>query len=399
MNSLDTLVLILLILGAVVQVWLHIRETMFLRVLNEQGELEEKSISYRIAGLWMTVTSIVVQTVFVTGMIFGGGLSWMQSFWSGQPTPVADALLLLSIVMAWAVVRRIMVGVRIWSVERRFGFSRQTPFLFAKDTLFQGFLLFLVTLGIGGIGIIALEAWGVWGWGALWLVWTVFTLLHTWLYPVLIAPLFNDFNNPNDATLVDEVRQLGDRAGIQVGKVLVMDGSKRSSHGNAHVAGLGATKRVVLLDTLFDFLTREEILSVLAHELGHQKLRHIAKYKMLEAVSGALWIGVFGYTSQFTSIQYAGSGVVLAVFWMLSPLLAFWVLPLFMGLIRTFEYQADSVAVSLGYGDALGSALIKLNNHNAAPPSSEPLYARVYHSHPMLSKRLRALSGETGRVS
>lgn len=395
MNRVETLILVLLVLSAVVQVWLHVREMTFLRARQGQSELDEKTAPYRIAGLKVSTAHIIIQLIFVVGLAFGGGLSWLHSIWSAKTDLSGDLAVLLCVVLGWAAVRRTIVGVRLWGVERRFGFSNQTPFLFAKDTLFQGGLLFAGTLVIGGTGIFALQEWGLMGWAATWLAWTTFSLLRSWLYPLIIAPLFNVFRVPEDAALIDEIKQLANRAGTKVGKVLIMDGSTRSTHGNAHVAGLGPTKRVVLLDTLFDILTGDEILGVLAHELGHQRHRHIARYRLLEALSSAIWIGLFGYTSEFLSFQHSGSGQLLALLWLLSPLLSFWVLPFFTALIRAFEYQADNAAVDWGYGDALGNALIKLNSHNAAPLKSDPLFAWTYHSHPLLNERLavvRALS-------
>ncbi len=392
MTLLETLVLALLIFSAAVQTWLHSREIRFLRAGQDQPDLDEKTASYRIAGLKVSAASILIQTVFVIVLVFGGGLPWLQTIWTGGAGPIVDIAFLVCVVLALAAVRRSIVAFRVWGVERRFDFSNQTAFLFIKDTLFQGILLFALTLVIGGGALFALERWGLMGWAAIWLMWTAFGLLRTWLYPLVIAPLFNDFSSPENVGLVDKVKQLGNRAGTKVGKVLIMDGSRRSSHGNAHVAGLGTTKRVVLLDTLFNILTLEEILGVLAHELGHQKHSHIAKYRSLEALASAIWIGVFGYASGFLVFQHFGPGQALALMWMLTPLLIFWVQPFFSALIQSFEYQADTAAVQLGYGEALGSALIKLNSHNAATPRSEPLFAWAYHSHPMLGKRLKALS-------
>jgi len=239
--------------------------------------------------------------------------------------------------------------------------------------------------------------WWLWAWGA----WVGFNLVLLVLYPTLIAPLFNKFTPLADDALRQRVQALMQRCGFAAKGLFVMDGSRRSAHGNAYFTGLGASKRVVFFDTLLQRLTPPEVEAVLAHELGHFSRRHVQKRMvMIFAVSlGAL--ALLGWLAGQSGF-YAGLGVALnlaapndalalLLFSLALPPFAVFLSPLMAMLSRRHEFEADAYATAQADGGALASALIKLHEDNASTLTPDPLYARFYYSHPPAAERLAAL--------
>jgi STE24 endopeptidase len=229
-----------------------------------------------------------------------------------------------------------------------------------------------------------------------------FNLLLMVAYPLVIAPMFNKFEPLADETVNARVRSLMDRCGFAAKGLFVMDGSKRSAHGNAYFTGLGAAKRVVFFDTLLKKLTPGEVEAVLAHELGHFKHQHVKQRLVLMFVASLAGLALLGWLSNqawfFTAfgvvphLAVAHDALALLLFMLVVPVYGSVVAPLLAQMSRRHEFQADAYASAQSSGADLASALLKLHEDNAATLTPDPLYVRFYYSHPPASERLAALA-------
>jgi STE24 endopeptidase len=289
-----------------------------------------------------------------------------------------------------------------FGIEARFGFNRMTWKLWLADAA-KGIALAAVI----GLPLLALVLWiiaasGTLWWLWAWAAWASVNLIALVVYPTLIAPLFNRFEPLADKPLEERVRALMTRAGFAAKGLFVMDGSRRSAHGNAYFTGFGAARRVVFFDTLLARLAPAEVEAVLAHELGHFKLGHIVR--RIAAMLGAALVlfAAFGYLAG-QSWFYTGLGVrpalgvpndalALILLMFVAPVFGSFIAPLFAGLSRRHEFEADAWAARHADGQALASALLKLHEDNASTLTPDPVYARFYYSHPPAVERLAALS-------
>ena len=292
--------------------------------------------------------------------------------------------------------------VSTFRIEQQFGFNRNTWRLYLADQL-KGLLIALVIglpLAAGVLWIMGATggAWWLWAWGA----WTAFNLLVMVAYPTVIAPLFNKFEPLADDGLKTRVQALMQRCGMTAKGLFVMDGSRRSAHGNAYFTGLGAAKRVVFYDTLLATLTPPEVEAVLAHELGHFKHKHIRQRLVMMFGLSLAALALLGWLAGQPGF-YLGLGVMpnlgapndalaLLLFMAVLPVFGFFASPLMAQLSRKHEFQADAYACAQASGRDLASALLKLHKDNAATLTPDPLYVRFYYSHPPASERLAALS-------
>ena len=291
-------------------------------------------------------------------------------------------------------------------VEQRFGFNRTTPRLFVADLLKNLVVGALIGLPLAALVLwlmgTAGPLWWLWAWGA----WVGFNLLIMVVYPTVIAPLFNKFEPLADESLKARVQALMQRCGFAAKGLFVMDGSKRSAHGNAYFTGLGAAKRVVFYDTLLAKLSPAEVEAVLAHELGHFKHKHILQRIVLVFGMSLLVLALLGWLAQQPGF-YAGLGVLpniahqsgapndalaLLLLLMVVPVFGFFAAPLSAHLSRKHEFQADAYACAQADGRDLASALLKLHQDNASTLTPDPVYVRFYYSHPPASERLAALA-------
>lgn len=291
---------------------------------------------------------------------------------------------------------------RKFRLEAKFGFNRMTPKLFALDSL-KTLLLSTVL----GLPLLALVLWIManagpyWAWW-VWLSWVGFNFLILWIFPTVIAPLFNKFTPLDNPEVSERVHALAKRSGFSLNGLFVMDGSKRSAHGNAYFTGLGKARRIVFFDTLLARLNTDEIEAVLAHELGHFKHKHIIKrmlvsfglafifVQMLSWLSGQTWF----YTNLGVLPQLGrpNDALALILFSLVIPLFTFWATPLLNRLSRHDEFQADQYAARLCGAEALVSALVKLYDDNAATLTPDPAYSAFYDSHPPAVLRIQDLN-------
>ncbi len=286
-------------------------------------------------------------------------------------------------------------------IEQQFGFNRMTWKLYVVD-LVKGVLVgALIGLPIAALVLWLMQAagalWWLWAWGA----WMSFNLAILVLYPTVIAPLFNKFEPLADEALKTRVQALMARCGFKAKGLFVMDGSRRSAHGNAYFTGLGAAKRVVFFDTLLAKLSPGEVEAVLAHELGHFKHRHVIKRIALMFGASLLGFALLGWLTS-EAWFYTGLGVqpnlaapndalALLLFVLALPVFGFFVSPLFAQLSRRHEFEADAYACAQASSADLAAALLKLHEDNASTLTPDPIYVRFYYSHPPATERLAAL--------
>jgi len=285
-------------------------------------------------------------------------------------------------------------------IEQRFGFNRSTVRQFVSDLGLQWLLTLLI-----GAPVIALILWVMGAVGSYWwlLAWAILqgiSILMSWAFPTLIAPLFNKFTPLEDQALRARIETLLARCGFQSKGIFVMDGSRRSGHGNAYFTGIGSNKRIVFFDTLVESLEHEELEAVLAHELGHFKRKHVLKTLIASAVLTLIGFAVLGWLVN-ADWFYAGLGVsvhsnatALLLFMMIAPVFAGFLQPVIAYFQRKHEFEADAFAASLAQPVFLVNALVKLYRDNASTLTPDPLYSAYHYSHPPAAIRIAHLQGK-----
>lgn len=347
--------------------------------------------------------SVLFDALLLLAFTLGGGIQWLHETTSGLTgNPLLQgAALIAAVLLLQSVLEMPFDLYRTFNIEARFGFNKMTFRLYCLDALKS--LLLGVAIGLPLLlGVLWLMArmGGAW-WLYVWGVWVVFNLLLLYLYPTFIAPLFNTFEPLRDEAQKAQIEALLARCGFAASGLFVMDGSKRSAHGNAYFTGFGKTKRIVFFDTLLQRLAPQEIDAVLAHELGHFKRRHVLQRIVLTfAISlGFLWL-----LAQLLDAPwfYQGLGVhaqttasALLLFFMMLPVFTFLLHPLASAWSRRHEFEADDYAAQQTDANDLVSALVKLYQDNAKTLTPDPLYATFYESHPPAPVRIAHLQ-QTG---
>ncbi|HID48903.1 MAG TPA: M48 family peptidase, partial [Chromatiales bacterium] len=339
-------------------------------------------------------------SVLLLAWTLGGGLQLLDDLWrQWSLSPLVTGIgVLLSVLLISALLDLPITLYRTFVIEQRFGFNRTTPGVFLADLGRQLLLLLLL-----GTPLLALVLWlmqdasPLW-WLYVWAAWMGFSLFLMWAWPAFIAPLFNKFVPLNDAGLKQRIENLLQRCGFRSNGVFVMDGSKRSSHGNAYFSGLGSNKRIVFFDTLLTSLDAEEVEAVLAHELGHFKRRHIQKRILAMAGLSLVGLAILAWLMRLPEF-YTGLGVdtpstymALALFMMVMPVFSFYLQPVMAWLSRKHEFEADDYAMQQSNAATLIRALVKLYKENASTLTPDPVYSAFHDSHPPAPVRIRNLS-------
>ena len=363
-------------------------------------DVHRKAADYTVAKARLGIVDVLVDAALVLALTFGRGLDLLSLAW-GRWLELGSlahgTALLFSLFLVQAAVSLPLSIYRTFGIEQRFGFNRITPRLFVADLAKQ--TLLAVALGVP---IILAVLWlmahmgGLW-WLYAWLVLAAFSIVLQLLFPAVILPLFNKFTPLGEGELAQRLAALLARCGFQSKGLFVMDGSKRSSHGNAFFAGFGAAKRIVLFDTLVSRLEPSEVEAVLAHELGHYKLHHIVKrigLSMAMTLAGLWVLGLLLHEDWF----YAGLGVgvpgtaaALALFMLAVPPFTFFLQPIASHFSRRHEFEADAYAGSKADAAHLARALVKLYRDNAATLTPDPLHSAFYDSHPPAAVRISRL--------
>ena len=366
-------------------------------------ETHEKSVRYALARGRFARWSGVYGTGLALLVLFGGVLPWADGLARGAGAflPVPEAGGILFCLAVGAVFAVLSLPLRIYStfvLEERFGFNKTDARTFVMDRI-KGALLAVVLGAPFLYGVLWLmKATGTWWWLYVFGFVFAFQSLMLVIYPSLIAPLFNRFSPVADDSLRDAIAELAQRVGLRTSGIYTMDGSRRSGHSNAYFTGLGKAKRIVLFDTLLEQLDRRQLLSVLAHEMGHYKMRHVLKGLALSALFtlAGLWVLslLLDYAPLFRTFGLAEPAhhTALVIFSLISGPFTFWLAPFMNRISRRHEYEADGFAVRLlEDGTPLEEALLALTVNNLSNPTPHPWYSAYHDSHPATAERVEAI--------
>ncbi|HXF46384.1 MAG TPA: M48 family metallopeptidase [Burkholderiaceae bacterium] len=366
-------------------------------------EAHRKAAAYTIAKQKLGLVETGVGAIVLLALTLGGGvqaLAELLGAWLGYGYAFQLAIV-VAVVVVTSLIDLPFAWYRQFRIEQAFGFNRMTPGLFVADLVKS--VLLAATLGLPILAVVlwlmqqAGELWWVYAWA----VWIGFNALLLVIFPTVIAPLFNRFEPLRDETLAQRIQRLVERTGFASRGVFVMDGSRRSSHGNAYFTGLGRSKRIVFFDTLLARLAPPEIEAVLAHELGHFKLRHIAKRLAFSFFAGFVLFAALGWLAAepwfyqglgVTPVAGArNDGLALVLFFLVLPVFTFFFAPLASLLSRRHEFEADAFAARETKAEDLVSALVKLYEDNASTLTPDPVHSAFYDSHPPAAVRVQRL--------
>ncbi len=403
----------MLLAGVVTRLWLATRQTRHVarhrntvppEFADRIGETSHRrAADYTLARIRFDVVSLLFDSAVLVGLTLLGGLQALSELASAVASSDFVRQLLL-VGMVAALLALLDLPFTLWRqfvLESRFGFNRMTLRLFASDAA-KGVVL-AVVLGLPLLSALlwlmaeAGRYWWLWGWG----LWVVFNVCVMLLFPTVIAPMFNKFTPLADQSLAERIHALARRTGFSLNGLFVMDGSKRSAHGNAYFTGLGKNKRIVFFDTLLSRLAPEEIEAVLAHELGHFKHRHITKRLVFAFAVSLAFFALLGWLAQQTWF-YTGLGVMpaldgrndalaLILFFLVTPVFTFPFTPVASWYSRKHEFEADRYASEQTDPANLISALVKLYDDNAATLTPDPVHSAFYDSHPPATLRIGRL--------
>ncbi|MEM5345898.1 M48 family metallopeptidase [Paraburkholderia azotifigens] len=363
----------------------------------------QRAADYTVERTRLTMAEIVVGAAVLIALTLLGGVQaldlaigdWLGRGYIGQIALVAAVIAITSVIdLPFDYYRQFVV-------EQRFGFNRMTKRIFFADRI-KGVLLGAAF----GLPLLFVVLWlmnqaGTYWWWWTWVVWVVFQMLVLILYPTFIAPMFNKFEPLKDEALVQRIDALMKRCGFAAKGLFVMDGSRRSAHGNAYFTGFGSSKRIVFFDTLLSRLSGSEIEAVLAHELGHFKRRHVIKRMIVTFLISLAMLALLGWLAQRTwffeglgvrpSMTGSNDGLALVLFFLAVPVFLFFVTPLGSLSSRKHEFEADAFAATQTDAKDLVNALVKLYEDNASTLTPDPLYTAFYYSHPPASQRIDRL--------
>ena len=359
----------------------------------------QKAADYSMTRTRLGFLSLAIEVAVLLAFTLGGGLQVLHDWWATRLDGLAYGVALIFSVMAISSLVDLPLSLYTqFVVEEKFGFNRMTLKLFFADLAKQTLLGALIgtPLLLAVLWLMA-QAGSLW-WLYTWVFWCAFNLLILLIYPTWIAPLFNKFTPLADNELKARIENLLTRCGFASSGLFVMDGSKRSNHGNAYFTGLGRNKRIVFFDTLLSRLQGSEIEAVLAHELGHFKHRHVMKRIVLMfslslgflAVLGQLMTADWFYRGLGVSTQ--NTALALILFFLVVPVFTFLLTPLSSLLSRRHEFEADRYAAEHASASELTNALVKLYEDNAATLTPDPLHSLFYDSHPPAALRIAHLA-------
>lgn len=365
----------------------------------------QKAADYTLAKQRLARYEILFQALLLLVFTLGGGLDLLariSQLWInnaiGRGIVLIGLFALVNMILSWP-----LAWYRSFRLEARFGFNKMTLTTFISDQLKGCVLAMIVGLPLLYIILLIMQILtthptfgGVW-WLAVWMVWVSFSLFMMWAFPKWIAPLFNKFVPLSDAQLRTRIEKLLQRTGFHSDGIFVMDGSKRSGHGNAYFTGLGKHKRIVFFDTLLNDMQYDEVEAVLAHELGHFAHKHVLKQMIVTFILSLFILAVLGWLMPQAAF-YLGLGVheashamALLLFMLILPVFTFPFAPLGSIMSRKNEFEADRFAAKYANANELIHALTKLYRTNAASLVSDIWYSRFYDSHPGARERIAAL--------
>ena len=409
-NAFTRVFLIVLAAASVTRLWLAQRQAGHVRAHRGAVpqtfaaaiplEAHQKAADYTVAKARLGMIDVLIGAAITAGFTLGGFIQWVSDLWSRWAQPAGllhGSALILTVFFAQGALGLPLGLYRTFVIEERFGFNRMTLRLFIADLAKQ--VLVGLALGVPLLVVVLwlMERAGSYWWLYGWLIVVGYSLALHMIIPAFVMPLFNKFSPLEDASLVERVERLLKRCGFRSRGLYVMDGSRRSSHGNAFFTGFGASKRIVLFDTLVARLAPEEVEAVLAHELGHYKLHHVVKGMALSWALAFAMLAALGILIREPWF-YDGLGarthtdaVALVLFMMVLPEFLYFLQPLTALFSRRNEFQADGYATLHSSAASLVQALVKLYKDNAATLTPDPLHSAFYDSHPPAAARIARL--------
>jgi STE24 endopeptidase len=413
-STLSFVFITLLIVTTLTRIWLGSRQIAHVQANRAQVpaafsenislEAHQKAADYSSAKTKLALTEAVLQAALLLALTLGGGLQLIDNFWQNMlPNHdiIRGALVICSALFISSLIDLPFEYYKTFTIDEKFGFNKMTEAMFWSDLVKHS----LVGLALG-LPILFTALWLMQGaseywWFYLWVVWSVFNIIMLAIYPTFIAPLFNKFTPLADENLKTRIETLLTKCGFKSQGLFIMDGSARSSHGNAYFTGFGNSKRVVFFDTLLSHLNGEEIEAVLAHELGHFKHHHVIKRIALMFFMSLLGLALLGWLTNQTWF-YNGLGVAapsnhmaLILFLLVSPVFLFILRPIMASYSRKNEFEADDYAAKHSDAKHLVEALVKLYRDNASTLTPDPLHSAFYDSHPPASIRISKLEAYT----
>ncbi|MGD8812273.1 MAG: M48 family metallopeptidase, partial [Thioalkalispiraceae bacterium] len=337
-------------------------------------EAHQKAADYTLAKIRISGYQLFYSSLLLLLWTLGGGLQLVDDFWQSldMDSLLTGCIVILSVLLLGGLLELPFSLYRTFKIEQKFGFNRTTPRIYVSDLLKQVALSIILGMPLLWVVLWLMEDVQPLWWLKVWAVWMGFNLFLVWAYPAFIAPVFNKFNPLDDESLKSRIESLLKRCGFTSNGIFVMDGSTRSSHGNAYFSGMGQNKRIVFFDTLLESLNEDEVEAVLAHELGHFKHHHVKKRIASMALFSLAGLAVLAWLLEQPSF-YTGLGVTepanhmaLLLFMMVSPLFSFFLQPLLSSLSRKHEFEADDYAVKQSSANTLIQALVKMYRDNAS---------------------------------
>ena len=369
-------------------------------------EAHQKAAAYTCAKARLNLWALLIDTLWLLILTLGGGINILYTvavqLCGNVENLITGLVFLISLGVLSGLIDLPLSLYRQFNLEARFGFNRMTPKLFITDLLRNALASLIIALPLLSLilWLLALATPMSWLWA--WLGWMTFNALLLFIYPVVIAPLFNKFTPMLDSAHKQKLDALLQRCGFSAAGLFVMDGSKRSAHANAYFTGFGKHRRIVLFDTLINQLSPSQLEAVLAHEIGHYQCKHLQKRLVLMALisAGLLWSlfqllhAPWFYTA--LGVDVANPATALALFSLAMPLCLLPLTPLSNALSRKHEYEADAYAAQHSNGQELIDALLTMYRENAATLTPDTLYSLFHDSHPPATLRIGHLQAQPG---
>jgi STE24 endopeptidase len=364
-------------------------------------EDHQKAGNYTKAKLLVNHFEIIFSTFIVLLWTIGGAMNWVDVFWSQRiSNPILmGTTFIVSIMLIASFIDLPFSIYRNFVLEQKFGFNRMTVKTFIADLIKEILLtlILMIPLIYAILYLMNISSIGDYWWIYVWVIISLFTLTMMWIYPSFIAPIFNKFNPLDNDALISRINNLLERTGFGSDGIFVMDGSKRSSHGNAYFTGIGKNKRIVFFDTLLKGMEDKEIEAILAHELGHFHHKHTRQRMISSFIFSLASLALLGYLINQIwfynglGIAEPSSHTALVLFSLALPVFSFFVTPISNLVSRKHEFQADAFAASHTDANDLISSLTKLYKENSSSLSPDRLYSAFHDSHPSAVLRIERL--------
>jgi len=409
MNELSNFFIVMVIITLATQLWLAARHVNHVKKHRAQVPNEfkdqipldahQKAADYTISRTQFGRYDTILGSILLLAWTLGGGLEFMDQTWRSLQwdTIWTGIAFMISVMLIMSLLDIPFSLYRTFVIEEKFGFNKTTLGTFVSDLVKGSVVTVAIMVPLLWVVLWIMEISGSLWWLYVWAVWFGFSLLMMWAYPAFIAPLFNKFKPLEDSDLKTGIEALLKQCGFKSNGIFVMDGSRRSAHGNAYFSGIGNKKQIVFFDTLMEQLDADEIEAVLAHELGHFRMHHIRKRLISMGVISLASLAILGWLID-QSWFYTGLGasmpsdyMALMLFMLLAPVIGFFLTPINSMFSRKHEFEADAYASKQRNPNLLITALVKMYEENASTLTPDPLYSSFYDSHPPAPVRIAHL--------